>query len=399
MPRSPLTAQIVKRLGPIDGKRIEYFDEALPGFSLRVAASGRKSFCVLYRSGRRLRRYTLGRYPVLGLARARELARAALAEAALGGDPALKKVARRRALGFAELADEYLELHARPNKKTWREDERRIRRTLLPAFRHIPATDVSRAHVRDLLDEILRRGAPYEANRIHSLLRKMFNWAVARDHIDRSPVSGLPRPAKERARHHVLNEAQIRTFWRALDGEPPAAAASLKIQLLTAQRGGEVRAMRWQEIELDTGWWTMHEESVKNDLPHRVYLVPAVRALLPERGDSEWVFPNRDGTAPMLTTQKAIERLRERADLELRGHDLRRTAASHMASIGVPRLVIAKILNHVEKGVTAVYDRYSYDREKKEALEAWAERLEVILSSGKTIQDPRSVLIRRIHWF
>jgi hypothetical protein len=110
VPRIQLTAHAVKRLGPIDGKRTEYFDEALPGFSHRVAASGRKSFSVLYRSGRRLRRYTLGRFPVLGLAKARELARSALAEAALGGDPALRKVARCRALSFAELASEYLEL-------------------------------------------------------------------------------------------------------------------------------------------------------------------------------------------------------------------------------------------------------------------------------------------------
>jgi integrase len=367
-------------LGPLDGKRTEYFDEALPGFSLRVAASGRKSFCVLYRSGRRLRRYTLGGYPVLGLARARELARSALAEAALGGDPALQKVERRRALSFAALSTEYLELHARPNKKTWREDERRIRKTLLPAFRHVPATDVKRAHVRDLIDEILVRGAPYEANRTHALLRKMFNWAVARDLVERSPVAGLPRPAKERRRQHVLREDEVRRFWQALDPEPPAVAASLKLRLYTAQRGGEVRTMQWDDVELETGWWTIPEERAKNDLSHRVFLVPAALSLLPAPTGSPWVFPNRDGTGPMLTAQKSIERVRERAGIELRGHDLRRTAASHMASIGVPRLVIAKILNHVDRSVTAIYDRYSYDREKRQAMEAWARRLGEILA-------------------
>jgi len=383
LPRTKLTARALAALGPVDGKRTEYFDEALPGFSLRVAASGRKSFCVLYRSGRRLRRYTLGRYPVLGLARARDLARAALAEAALGGDPALKKVERRRALSFAELASEYLELHARPNKKTWREDERRIRKTLLPAFRHMPATDIERAHVRDLLDAILLRGASYEANRTHAQLRKMFNWALARDLVEKNPVAGLPRPAQERRRQHVLREDEIRRFWEALERESPAVAASLKLRLYTAQRGGEVLTMRWEDIELSTGWWTIPGERSKNDLSHRVFLAAATRALLPARGDSPWVFPNRDGTGPMPSTQKSIERVRKRAGIELRGHDLRRTAASHMASIGVPRLVLAKILNHVERGVTAVYDRYSYDREKREALETWARRLDEILGPSR----------------
>ncbi len=141
--------------------------------------------------------------------------------------------------------------------------------------------------------------------------------------------------------------------------------------------------MRWEDVELATGWWTIPSERSKNDLSHRVFLVPAARSLLPARGDSPWVFLNRDGTGPMPSTQKSIERIRKRAGIELRGHDLRRTAASHMASIGVPRLVIAKILNHVERGVTAVYDRYSYDREKREALETWARRLDEILGPSR----------------
>ena len=112
MPRTKLTAQAVQKLRPVGGQRTEYFDECLPGFSVRVAPSGRKSFCVLYRRGRRLRRYTLGRYPPLSLSQARAMAKAALAEAAMGGDPAARKIEQRQAGTFAELAAEYLERHA-----------------------------------------------------------------------------------------------------------------------------------------------------------------------------------------------------------------------------------------------------------------------------------------------
>ncbi len=108
MPRTKLTAQAVHKLRPVGGRRTEYFDEVLPGFSVRVAPSGRKSLCVLYRRGRRLRRYTLGRRPPLSLSQARAMAKAALAEAAMGGDPAARKVEERQAGTFAELTAEYL---------------------------------------------------------------------------------------------------------------------------------------------------------------------------------------------------------------------------------------------------------------------------------------------------
>jgi integrase len=376
MSRIRLTAETLPRLAAPEGRRAEYFDEGLRGFSVRVSPAGRKSFCVLYRSGRRLRRYTLGTYPVLSLSRARTLARAALAEAAMGGDPALAKRARREASSFAELADEYLERYARPNKKSWGEDERRIRTNLLPAFRHRPASDISRADVRELLDEIVLRGAPFEANATHALVRKMFNWAISRDLVEKNPCFGLPRPAKARQRHHVLSEADLCTFWAALSKESVPIRTSLKLRLLTAQRGREVLTLRWEDVELETGWWTIPAERTKNGLPHRVPLAASAMRLLGElERSSSWVFPNRAGDGPVPSTQKAIERIRRRAGIELRGHDLRRTAASYMTSMGIPRLVVAKILNHIETGVTAVYDRYSYDREKREALETWATRL------------------------
>lgn len=239
MSRIRLTAENLRHLVANDGRRAEYFDDSLPGFSVRVGPSGRKSFCVLYRSGRRLRRYTLGTYPALSLSRARALARAALAEAAMGGDPALQKRERREAPSFDELAEEYLERYAKPNKRSWREDERRIRVNLGPTLRHRPASDIRRADIRELLETIVLRGAPSEANGTHALLRKMFNWAISRDLVEKNPCFGLPRPAKERRRHHVLSEAGVRAFWTALSDESDAVRVALKLRLLTARGAGK----------------------------------------------------------------------------------------------------------------------------------------------------------------
>ncbi|HLE71070.1 MAG TPA: site-specific integrase [Vicinamibacteria bacterium] len=193
-------------------------------------------------------------------------------------------------------------------------------------------------------------------------------------------------------RSHVMSTSDIRAFWTALVEERPRTSAVLRLMLLTAQRGGEVLGMRWADVDFSEGWWTIPEERSKNGLSHRVPLSPSALALLENQrllsSESPWIFPNASSLGPLAGIQKAVQRVRRRAGIELRGHDLRRTA-SNMASMGVPRLVIARILNHVETGVTAVYDRHSYDREKREALDAWGRRLEEIVRVKEEAETPR----------
>jgi integrase len=158
-------------------------------------------------------------------------------------------------------------------------------------------------------------------------------------------------------------------------------AASFKLRLLTAQRGVEVLTMRW--ADLDGDWWTIPGDVAKNGSSHRVPLSKPAQAILAELRDaadgSRWVFPSpKVAGKPIVNVQKAADRLVELAGVEFVPHDLRRTAASHMTSMGVPRLVVSKILNHVERGVTAVYDRHSYDEEKREALASWGDRVQQI---------------------
>jgi integrase len=160
-----------------------------------------------------------------------------------------------------------------------------------------------------------------------------------------------------------------------------------RLRLLTAQRGGELHGATWQEIDLVGGWWTIPAERSKNGLAHRVPLSPqAVRILKALKAkESAWVFPSSNKLKQHINhAQKAIERVVERSKVEFRGHDLRRTAASLMVGAGVARLVVSKILNHVETGVTAVYDRHSYDLEKRAALDFWGRRLEAIISNKRT---------------
>jgi integrase len=246
--------------------------------------------------------------------------------------------------------------------------------------------------VKAVIKAITKRGAPIVANRTHEVVRKMFNYAIDEEMIAANPAARIQRNA-ENSRERVLINDEIRALWTALDGEGAAIAAVLRLLLVTAQREGEVSTMRWADIDFEGRWWTIPAERAKNGLAHRVYLSDqALEILEPLRRkpkDKTWVFPRRVGEGPATRNliAKPLLNIRKAAKLgDIRPHDLRRTAASLMTGMGISRLTVSKILNHVEGGITAVYDRHSYDPEKKLALEAWGQRLDAILA-GKQAAD------------
>jgi integrase len=367
------------------------WDSSLVGFGLRVRTSGKKVYVLQYRHAGRTRRLNLGVHGRdLTVDAARREAGKHLAAIAGGGDPSGEKQRERAAATFGELAHDYMERHAKREKRTWREDQKTLDRDLLPAWASRKARSIERADVRDLLDRIVERGAPIMANRTKALISKLFNFGIEHEVVVNNPAYKAPRPAKEQQRERVWNQGELRALWKALDDESssPAFADAMKLALLTAQRKSEVLGMRWDELDLETGWWTIPGERTKNGKAHRVPLGPQALAILRERRaavpESPFVFPGGREGLPLLNIQKPMGRLRARMadqfDGEFKFHDARRTAASHMASIAIQRIVISKILNHVEQGVTKVYDRFSCDRPKREALLKWDRELARIVS-------------------
>jgi len=403
MPSIKFTAAKIKFLEPVPGKQVDYFDEDLSGFFVRVSQRGKKSFGVTYRVGGRFRRLTIGTYPLLSLADARMEAVKALRNAELGQDPATEKKEVSVALTFEAVAREYLEKHAKPKKKSWKEDERIIKHDLLPEFGKQYAADISRRAIREFLERKVASNAPIMANRIRALLRKIFNWAISVDILEYNPVFLVPMPAKAYKRDRVLTEDELKRTWQALDADVKLSYQTqlknktlsigiTKLRILTAQRGGEVMSMEWGEIDLDTCWWTIPAEKTKNKLSHRVPLSPAAIKIIGEMKrvvgsiSSKFVFPSpKSADAHISNPQKALQRIQKATGIDFVGHDFRRATASLMTGMGIPRLTVSKILNHAEAGITSVYDRHSYDTEKREALEAWAKRLEKIVSG-----DPKA---------
>lgn len=290
-------------------------------------------------------------------------------------------------LTFGDLAETFLEKYSKVRKRSWKDDARNIRVDLLPAWKDRPVETIRRRDVAELLDGVVERGAPILANRIKALVSKIFNYGIGRGMTEVNPAMGVPMPSKPRQRDRVLSEDEIRALWRVFDTEGLVMGVSFRMRLLTAQRGAEVMSMKWDQIR--DGWWTIPAETAKNGRAHRVPLSSQARSILgrlcPITGESPWVFESpRVPGSPIVEIAKAAKRFSQLSGVDYVPHDLRRTAATFMTSMGISRLVVSKILNHVESGVTAIYDRHSYDAEKLDALEKWGQRLERIVQVRPT---------------
>ncbi len=376
----------IRHLKSKDKRYIEWKDGG-NGFGLRISPQGRKTFITIYNFGGKSRMLSHGVYPQMSLAEATRAHAQALEKIDNGIDPGREIVHARRAPTVEDLANEYMEKWAKPRKRTWREDQRILGKDVLPSWGNRKARDITRRDVIVLLDRIVSRGSPIAANRTLAVIRRMFNFAVSQDILGTTPVTLIKAPSPENRRDRVLSLDEVKTFWLALDELTPLMRGVFKLQLLTAQRPGEVVKAEWGEIQGD--WWIIPKHKAKNTLSHRVPLSPHVMGVLNEikanSGESRWLFPSPQGDKPIHpdSLPRVISRNRDIFAIEhFTPHDLRRTAASHMTSMGISRLVVSKILNHAESGITAVYDRHSYDAEKRQALDGWGRKIESIVAGS-----------------
>jgi integrase len=408
----PLTDRAVASLKP-RAKRYQVFDGTCPGLSIRVFPSGGKSWVWQYREhvatdsgyepGRRTRFWTLGNYPAVTLREARTITdRARSRLKANGIDPAVGKREARHAQSFGELAADYIQRHARPRKKSWKEDQRMLRVDVLPGWsaRHVKA--ITRRDVYDLLDRIVDRGTLVTANRVSALVSTVLEHGKNKGWLDSNPAARIPKQ-KEKTRNRVLTDEELTGFWRVLDairtGTQPTpliyqnVARGLQFMLRTGQRGGEIFTMEWSEVDEASGWWTIPVEHAKNGEEHRVPLTKAALQLIVEArrdgsGPNGWVFAGPQGGSLKVKAAKAISLLRKAGLLtddptmvRYWRHDVRRTVSTGMESIGVAFSTISKVMNHVDAGprATRIYARHDYDPEKRQALETWGRHLDALL--------------------
>ncbi|WP_159727589.1 site-specific integrase [Methylosinus sp. Ce-a6] len=422
-----LTIAAIEKTKP-EAVRREIPDGLVRGLYLVMQPSGARSWAVRYRFLGQSRKLTLGTYPAIDLKAARELASAALVTAARGEDPAgQKKEAKRQAAAARPAHDllenvcaAYIKRQAKPNTReaSWREVERILKREIAYVEEKEDGTveksgpwlgrrlgDITRADINALLDEIVDRPAPILANRTLAAFRRVCNWAIGRGIIETSPCDRVKAPVVEISRDRVLTDDELRLAWGAFESAGWPFGQIGKLLLLTGARRDEVGAMTWGEVDLAGKLWTLPKERAKNGAAHEIPLSDAAVAILKSlpkieggKGTPGYIFTTT-GTTPVSGYSRAKNQF-DAAILEAMQkvaansekvtpperwtlHDLRRTADTGMAGLGIPPHVVEAVLNHrsgIIKGVARTYNRYSYSAEKRQALDAWARRVEAIVA-------------------
>ena len=337
------------------------WDSELRGFGLRVSAKGRKSFVVQYRAGRKSRRITLGAANVLTAKQARTRAREILAEVAGGGDPVEERRQKANEITVAELADRYIEDHAKLKKKPdgAREDERALRKRVLPAIGHIPVSEVRFTDL-DRLHASMRK-TPVLANRVHALCSKMFGlseqWDL-RPHGS-NPSRGIQR-YKEKPRHVDISLEELASIGNALremaeEGEDSAAIDALVCISLTGCRKSEITKLTWSEVDLTEKRLNLRDSKTG---PKSVPLPDDAAAIIAARERSgTLVFPSRR-TGRVLSLWSVWERIRKRTGLaDVRIHDLRHNWGNTAADAGHGLPQVGVQLGQTTQSVTAIYSR------------------------------------------
>ncbi len=384
-------------------QRYEILDDN--GLYIRVFPSGKKSWVFRYPFDGTYRRMTLGQYPGISLAEAREKHGQAMVDVQRGIDPGAElqaiKAKRKATPIFNDLLDEIWEVELQ-RKKSGAATRKLLEKDVVPAWGGRKVADIKRRDIVLLLDKIHQR-APIVRNRVHGALSRLFNFAAERGVIDDSPCTRI-RKVPEKPRTRVLTDDEIKMVWEALDLENKkidvyrVSKLALKMILLTGQRPGEVCGMTWAELSEDR-FWNIPGERMKNSEPNRVPLCPLALDIIeqarPYSSDCDFVFQSSYKPGQAITRSamtRAINRHWSEMKIEQKftPHDLRRTLRTRLAEMGVNDLVAERVLGHKLQGMMAVYNRHSYDTEKRQALLRWEDRLLEIV--GFNVSDKSKVI-------
>jgi integrase len=360
-----LTKAVVERAKvPASGQRF-IRDDSIKGFALRVIATGARSFVWEGRIKGRMRRVTLGKFPDLRVALAREKAMAMRGRIAQGDDPATEAQEARHGATFEELSELYLERHARPHKRSASRDEYILKRYVPEGWNKRRPSDIGRADIAKLHARIGEEHGHYAANRTLALLRTMFNLARTWELLKGdNPAQGI-KAYREEKRQRFLSPEELEQVNAALAEEPDWRwRAYFPLALMLGTRKSELLAMRWQDVDLNQRTWRIPETKAGNS-----HLLPlpspaaAILETLPSCGQSEWVFPSDDSKAGhIVEPAKAWQRIRRRAGItDVRIHDLRHTLASWLVAQGFNLPLIGRALNHTQVSTTNRYAHLALD--------------------------------------
>ena len=354
-----LTDRSVKSLKP-KPKQYEVRDAALRGLAIRVNTDGTKTWTLIVSKGGRRQRVTLGHYPDLRLADARRRA-------------SERKQSGYRVGGTVETVfASYLE-EIKKTRRAWRDVEQVARLYMFPVMGPRQLDTITAADGVEMMDLISRKSSDNRAAKSLAYLRPFFRWAAGRSIIPVNPWAVIVPPSSTTsARERVLTDDELKKIWAFAKNDTYPFGPFLQLLIITAQRRAEVGGMMWNELDHERRLWSIPKARHKQKRGHEVPLPSAAMDIItPLPHHCDWLF-STTRKSPISGFGKFKERIDKATGVTgWRLHDIRRTAATRMAELQVPRFVIARVLGHSDTSITATYDRASYRGEKLEALGKW----------------------------
>jgi len=414
--RQILTDALCRTKPPRIG-RLEIADLRQAGLVLRITSNGARSFAYRFRHphSRKTLRATIGPYPATTLEAARKRAKDMAAQVADGTNPIELRSAEREAAPartFEALAARYLKEHAERHKRprSAEEDRRNLDVHVLPKWSKRDFRTIRRADVIELIEAIVSAGKHAAGNRVHSLISKIFSFAIDADLLEANPAARLRKRGVEKVGRRLLSDDEIRVFWRGIVVSPISrpVGLALRLALLTAARASEIAGARKDEFQnLDQpeqAVWLVPSERAKNRMTHLIPLAPlaieTVKNAIELSGHSEFVFPtrlNRDGPIDRHTLTVAMVRFAKSLKAPTAKtwqqeiptpHDLRRTVSTRLARMGIAKEIRDRALNHIASlrdPESRHYNLHEFQSEKRDAFSRWAAELEGIIKPATVV--------------
>jgi integrase len=363
------------------------FDDAMPGFGLRIRAGDKKehrTFIAQYKIASKHRRINLGNVAKVDLDKARKEAKIIFGKVASGEDPANKKAEVRQAAShtLGSVIAKYLEAKEPALKASSYRETKRHLESHWKLLHGLALSSISRAHVAAQLGVLAKNSGPVATNRSRASLSTVFSWTIGEGLCDHNPVVGTNKQEEGGPRERSLSDAELAKVWLAAPENDYGRIVQLL--MLTGCRREEIGSLKWPEIDTDARTITISPERTKNSREHVVHLCDNALAIIKRipRRDREYVFGfGRGGFGGWSRSKAEIDKAAKLKD-DWTLHDLRRTVRTGLGTLKVQPHIAEAVLNHLPPKLIRTYDRNTYAAEKKAALDLWASHLMVAVAQA-----------------